>query len=488
MIPKIGYSTRSYQTLLVVGITLLASLFSFLNLGQKNIWIDEGISIAIAKMSWGDFWALLSGVEINMWFYFLLLKVWILFGDTEFAVRSLSALFAIASIPVLYAFTKRLFGDRAALITILYTSVNAYLIEYAQEARGYALVFFLVILSSYLFVRLTEDPPDKKMMSGYVIFTVLAVYTHIFAGLILLVQTSSILFLPADKTRTRRVLFANLLIAVLLCPLAYFVLTIGGGQISWIPEPSISQFKELIMDLSGDAGRVRYIPMILLIPCLVTLAHAFTTFFKTGRSYGTWRYVFVISWLIVPISLSFAISFIKPMFLSRYLIVSLPGLMLLAGIGTSLIEDKYCLVILSLLIIVLSIRSTVTQYYPKEKEENNKEATFYVVSHAQKGDGILFYRDGAMISFEYYMKRLNPPKELLDSIYPARFGHFKYGNPPGLTVSYLNSLKDRYERIWVVLRQNGISFQFIPYTLKKYYHLQQAKKYTGIDVLLFIRK
>ena len=175
------------------------------------------------------------------------------------------------------------------------------------------------------------------------------------------------------------------------------------------------------------------------------------------------------------------------MFLSRYFIVSLPGLVLLAGVGIALIEDKYCYTILLILLTLLSVRSTITQYYPKEKEENNRDSASFVLSHAQRGDGILFYRAGAIVCFEYYWKRLNPPADLIDSVYPTKFGQYKYKDHD-LTVSYLESLKDRNERIWVVLRQNGDEFRFIPNTLKKNYQLQQEKNYTGIHVLLFVKK
>jgi uncharacterized membrane protein len=484
-----SFSLISYPNNLVIGITIVASFFSFLHIGQKSIWIDEAISILIAKLPWRDFWAILSTIELNMWLYLLFLKLWIFLGDSEYIVRSLSALFSIVSIPVLYMLTMRLFGIHAGLITISLVSVNAFFIEYAQEARGYALVYFLVVLSSYLFVRVTEDPGNKKTFYGYIIVSTLSVYSHLFAALILLAQTLSVPFLPANKLCTRQLLLANLLIGVLLSPLAFLILTIGGGQISWILKPSVSQLIELFMDLSGDAGHVKYITIIFLLPCSVTLLHAFVTFLKNKRSIDTWNYIFIIFILFVPIILSYGVSFIKPVFLNRYLIVSLPGLIMLAGVGISLIKDKQFNAILLVLLVVLSVRSTITQYYPKEKEENNRAPVSYVFSNAQRGDGILFYKDGAMISFEYYWEKLNPPRDLLDSVYPWKFGHYKYNvSPPNLNVSFLESLKDNYERIWVVFRYEDIDSRYILTTIKKHYQVEQQKNYPAIHVLLFVKK
>jgi len=219
------------------------------------------------------------------------------------------------------------------------------------------------------------------------------------------------------------------------------------------------------------------------------LLHAFFTFLKTKRSIDTWRYMFIIFIFIVPIGVSYGVSFKKPVFLNRYLIVSLPGLIMLAGVGISLIKDKQFNAILLVLLMVLSLRSVITQYYPKEKEENNRAPVSYVFSQAKRGDGILFYKGGAMMAFEYYWEKLNPPRNLLDSVYPWRFGQFKYNVPlPSLNISFLESLKDHYERIWVVFRYEDTDGRYILTELNKCYQVEQQKNYPAIHVYLFVKK
>ena len=491
-----GFSILSYPNNIVIGITVIATFFSFLQIGQKSIWLDEAFSIFFAKLPWGDFWALLSAKELNQGLYYVLLKFWLIFGDSEFAVRDLSALFSIASIPVLFALANRLFGVRAGLISVLLLSVNAFFVEYAQETRGYSLVFFLVVLSSYFFVRVTEDSSNKKMFCGYVSISALAVYAHFFGVLVLIAQTLSVPFLPSNKYRTRQLLLANLLIVALLIPIVIFIIFKGNGNMSLIPKPSGSHLMELFMDLSGDAGHNRYLTSFYLLPCIVVSFHAFTTLFRTGRSIDTWRYVFIIFWLVVPIGIVYGFSFIKSMFLNRFFIVSLPGLMLLSGVGIALIKDKYFYLVLLVFLIVMSTRSTLAEYYPREKQ-NSRDSTYYVVSHAQRGDGILFYRGYTIIQFEYYWRRLNPPQDLLDSVYPLKLGNYNYledsiENHPDPSVLYLESLKNRYERIWVIsgyISQKKITtLRLILTTLEKHYQLRQEINYKDIHVLLYVKK
>lgn len=493
MVNEKDVSINSYSNLLVIGITIVASFFSFLYIGHKSMWFDEAHSIFFAKLPWREFWSILSNKEANQGLYYVFLKFWLVLGDSEFSIRALSALFAIASIPVLYALARRLFGVRAGLIAALLISVNAFFIEYAQEARSYSLTLFLVILSSYLFVRVIEDPSNKKILYGYICVSAIAVYAHFFSAFVLIAQMFSVPFLPSNNLRTRQLLFADLLITVLIIPIAFFIVTKDTGQISWIPKPSVYNLKRLFMDLSGDAGTTGYITGFYLLSCGIALTHALVTLFTNRRSIDTWRYAFIFFWFGIPIAITFGFSFIKPIFLNKYLIVSLPGLVLLAGIGISLIKDKYCYAVLYILLIFLSINTIFKDYYPKEKE-NFRDSVSYIHSNAQHGDGILIYLHYTTIPFEYYWQRLGPPRNILDCAYPSKFGQYKYlGYHSELTVPYLESLKDKYERIWVYIRKEGKSpgidkdNNFIISTLSAYYKLKQEKKYHNVLVLQFTR-
>jgi uncharacterized membrane protein len=493
MVDEKGSSILSYPNNLVIGITIVASFFSFLYIGHKNIWFDEAYSIYFAKLPWREFWSVLSCMDANQGLYYAFLKFWLVLGDSEFSIRALSALFAVASIPVLYALARRLFGVRAGLIAALLFSVNAFFIEYAQEARSYSLTLFLVILSSYLFVRVIEDPSNKKLFYGYICVSAIAVYSHFFAALVLVAQMFSVPFLPSNNLRTRQLLFADLLITVLIIPIGYFILTKDTGQISWIPKPSVYHLKRFFMDLSGDVGTSGYITGFYLLSCGIAFAHALVALFTNKRSIDTWRYAFIFSWFGIPVAITFAFSFIKPIFINKYLIVSLPGLVLLTGIGISLIKDKYCYSVLYILLIFLSVNAIFKDYYPKEKE-NFRDSVSYIYSNAQRGDGILIYLHRTMIPFEYYWQRLGPPRNILYCAYPSQFGQYKYlGYHSELTIPYLESLKEQHERIWVFIRKEeklpGIDKDnnFIISTLSAYYKLKQEKNYFNILVLQFTK-
>ena len=140
----------------VAATTVSVLALGFLFLGRKSLWLDEAFSVAAARLSWGDLFALLWDSQANAGLYYVLLHPWLVFGEDEFAVRSLSVLFAAATVPVFYALAARLFDRPTAVVASVLLALNASFVAHAQEARTYALVVFLAVLSSYLLLLLLE--------------------------------------------------------------------------------------------------------------------------------------------------------------------------------------------------------------------------------------------------------------------------------------------------------------------------------------------
>jgi hypothetical protein len=58
---------------------MFALILSLRNLGSNSLWLDEAWSVAIANLSWGKFWEYIARDELNMSFYYSILKVWVVF-------------------------------------------------------------------------------------------------------------------------------------------------------------------------------------------------------------------------------------------------------------------------------------------------------------------------------------------------------------------------------------------------------------------------
>ena len=129
-------------------IAAVAAVLRFHSLAAKSFWFDEGVSVAIARLDWYNFARILWRREANMSLYYFLLHYWVHFGGSEFFIRSLSVFFAIASVPVIFLLGGRLLDSRIGLIAAALLAVNAYHVQYSQEARSYSLMVLLCSLSS----------------------------------------------------------------------------------------------------------------------------------------------------------------------------------------------------------------------------------------------------------------------------------------------------------------------------------------------------
>jgi mannosyltransferase len=118
--------------------------------------------------------------------YFILLDGWIrLFGGSEAGIRSLSALFGTATIPLAFVIGRRLASQRVGVVAAALVAFNPLLVWFSQEARPYALLVLLSGVSFLLFALALERPTGRRL-GGWAAASALAFATHYFAGLLIL--------------------------------------------------------------------------------------------------------------------------------------------------------------------------------------------------------------------------------------------------------------------------------------------------------------
>jgi hypothetical protein len=175
-----------------------------------------------------------------------------------------------------------------------------------------------------------------------------------------------------------------------------------------------------------------------------------------------WSYALVLSWLAVPILGSFVVSLVRsPIFYPRYLIVALPPLVTIAGIGIEGLRRRWLQALAVAVLVVLSINPLVSYYRSDFKEgEDWRSAAAFVIQGARPGDGIVFLSRYGRRSFEYYLRRSEGGEADLRPIYPDMpWG----GYVPVLADMHIEStttatvrLRSGYERVWVVLLWEGL--------------------------------
>ena len=119
---------------------LLIFALLILTLDAQSIWWDEGISLHLAGLPWGEILRD-RAANIHPPLYFLILKAWTgLVGRTPFAGRALSALVMTLLPATVHRFLTRRVGARAGRAAALLVALAPPFIIYGQETRAYALL------------------------------------------------------------------------------------------------------------------------------------------------------------------------------------------------------------------------------------------------------------------------------------------------------------------------------------------------------------
>ena len=408
-----GSRRRGWPALLVA--TAVAAGLAFYDLGAKSLWRDEATSVTLARLDWPSLWRAIAPEEANGGLYYILLHCWMAIGTGESAVRALSAVLAVASVPVVYALGGRFFGRDHAAVAALLLAVNAFFIRYAQEARGYTLALLLVAAASYLFVR-AMDLPTTGNWAVYALVGALSVYAHFFAGLVLAVHFVFALRSAGARSVPRGTAVGTFaLIGVLGSPLLIPVLTVS--HLKWIERPSLPDLAGAFQSLTGAGG-----PSLLIAYFLVCCAALVAGFPRRKANAGKsvhWQYAFLLAWLFLPVLGSFLFSIlVKPIFTPRYLIVSLPPLVLMAAAGVLSLRQRWLRAGTLVVLVALSARGLVAWYtgYPKE---NFRAATAYIVKQAEAGDVIVFHSMGTRAPFDYYLRALHAEAKAPQPVRPS---------------------------------------------------------------------
>ena len=445
--PPRASSISEVVTLAVI--TVVAAVLRFHGLATKPFWFDEGVSVAIARLDWYNFVRILWRREANMSLYYFLLHFWLHFGGSEYFIRTLSVLFAVASIPAIYWLGRRLFDARVGLIAASLLAVNAYDIQYSQDARSYTLMVLLCALSSLCFLKCLAEPSCRNRVA-YIVVSALAVYAQFFSLLLVLAHWLS-LGRWEPSVGVARLKNDWRWIALAVSPILVFVATTGTGPLRWVHRPSLGDLWVFALHMAGNGG-----PLLLGGLAAAGLGAVIAT--RPGRylrrfSQDDWKCRFLELWIIVPPLLTLSVSLVKPLFVPRYFIFCLPAVLLLAAYGVVRLRSVWLTTPATLLLLALSLNATAGCYRHDVDIERDdwRSISQYLFDHAGPGDALLFHVPMGRMPYEFY-RSLQPMTSAPVVLYPHHADHITFldfvekPDDAQLTGSLAN-----YSRLWLVL-------------------------------------
>ena len=432
--PLVGRSLtprRWFTTyMLPVCVILLSVAVCLYALDSKSLWHDELGTLAYAdpQSAWRDTLLLpmtLPTIPIPP-LYFVLARIFRVVGDGEFFLRLPSVVFSVLTVPLTYTLGRSLLGWPSGLLGAFLLSVAPLHIRYAQEARSYALLTFLSILSLYLFWHAVREG-GWRWWIGFVVATVLNLYTHLFAFLPL---ASTVLYAAWLWVRARvrdgpafeigPFLASLAAILVLVAPI--FSLLLQGmmsdrglstdmapeyGGLDWSLHSLLGALRQFG---AGNSVGMAVYALLFLLGMAVLVAERSDLL------------VLAVLWIAFPVAVVLGMPFGHRV-LIRYFLFALPLYLLVAAHGLwtviqwffSRLIQPWCqgrwqavarllaVTVSVVLLGVISVPSVIA--YHSETKQNWRDATQVLQAIADAGDSILIanWRHGTAL--EYYAQQ-----------------------------------------------------------------------------------
>jgi mannosyltransferase len=182
-----------------VGVVVAAGLFlRFWT--RSGLWLDEALTVDIARLPLHDIPDALRHDGAPPLYYYLLHFWIVLFGQSNDAVRSLSGVLAVLTLPVGWLCGLR-YGGRPVAWTMLVLLASApFAVYYATESRMYALVILLTGCGFLALQRAVSRPRPWNLVAVAVVTAALLYAQYWSVYLVGMV----VIWLVASVLRTRR--------------------------------------------------------------------------------------------------------------------------------------------------------------------------------------------------------------------------------------------------------------------------------------------
>lgn len=425
------------QATWMVGMALLAGLLlRLLFLGSKSLWLDEALSINMARTTT----QLLSSRFDNAHppLYYFLLHYWLPLGSSEFILRLSSALVSTLAIPLSYALAANLGGRRVAYTMLWLTALAPLFIWYAQELRGYSLLLMLGLLASLAMSHLVAQP-NWGWFALFVVGMAGALYTHYAAPLLVAAQLGILAVLYLQQRITRR----GLLLWLGAWPVVLLL------YVPWLRSPGMRAFLDLVfadipypvrllaLRFSISPTLMGIVLLVVALVIAVVLLAALISLLRRGsESWNRWAAAPWLRYGVLVLCLAFTVvSVIPRLYTAKKFIVALwpYGLLMVAWLFPWKSANRLPLIVLLAASLVGSVVNAT--FIPKDEW---REMVAYIESHGEAGDSVWVVPRYQEEPLKYYLAR----GTAADFEVPAV--------EPSMNDDQLAELVDEGQRVWLI--------------------------------------
>ncbi len=248
-----------------VAVAVLAGGLRLHKIDAQSFWYDEGNSARIAERS---LQLIVEGAagDIHPPFYYVLLHYWrAAFGESEAALRALSAACGVLLVLFTGLIARSMFDRRTGLIAAVLMAVSPFAVYYSQEARMYMLLALEAGVSTWALVALValerQDARGKTsplascllLAACYTLATAAGLYTQYAYPFVMVAQGLCVLvwFFAARQPGTAKLKAILAYAAMNLAAIALFLpwLPTAIHQVTgWAVAPQTVDLRAAILD------------------------------------------------------------------------------------------------------------------------------------------------------------------------------------------------------------------------------------------------
>ena len=467
------------QNVFIFLLCIVALLFRLANI-DAYFWYDEACSHLVARESFP------FGINEFLWnkdlqhtpLYFYILNLWMkIFGEGDVSIKSLSILFGMAMLPLIFFLTKKLANEKAAFIVLILASVNVCMVLYSQEARMYSMVMFLALLSSNYLVDWTKTQKKSDLIKLSVV-NILIPYTLVGAIAFNIAQfICYFAYLTIKRLRVKDWLISGGVTLLALIP--YFIIVGHYNAIrstfivSHVSDFAVQNVIEILRNfLSTNVGAVFWagyggyeITFFFICAVIIPAAYMLTAIFRSvfrnkEENSGIIKLFFAIIVLVFAFNIFFAMQ--KTIVLAtRYVVYVLPLVLILASIGISKLRKWH----IALFLLYFSLFS-LYDIYTNQKMNRLKETQLYlpaktIGSFGLTKDDLVIVPFGSSVFYRYYDIENNSDVWIFELLQEYRRPENRNFYTEEQTVSFKEDFHKTLQEI--VLKDDYISPNFYRY-------------------------
>jgi mannosyltransferase len=365
------------------------------------LWLDEALSVDIASQPLGDITDRLRH-DGHPPLYYWLLHGWIsLFGTSDAAVRSLSVVFGIVALALVWYVARRHGGPRLAMAATAVMAASPYAIRYASETRMYSMVMVLALLG-WIAVEQAWRRPRLVSLVVVGLITGMLLLTHYWA-MFLIAAFGALLVLrawraddAANRAAALKLLAASAVGSLLFLPwVGVFLYQRSHTGTPWAPS---SRPTRVLSDMLGDFSGGIDPEATLLLACMAVLL----VFAVLGRRQGRTIVVGTAPerWVqrmaaIVGGTVAFGgmISWVgHGAFAARYAAVVFPFVILLVALGVHRIGAPWVRATVLGLVVALSLLTSLLAIVQRDRTQVGEVAAT-ITAEGAPGDLVVVCPD-----------------------------------------------------------------------------------------------